>query len=319
MKKKLANTGLSIMLVFFLASRVESQVKKLDWDQPIQIGYFNPFNQPFTDLPGTLLAIEEINAAGGVLGRPLKVVNRDSKMSPEHALREVKDMVLKEKVFWVQGATSSGEALAVSEFCRTQKKIYCIEKAKSDKLLGERGHRYVFSHTANAYMEAVGIARASKQIFGPLKKIYNLSPDYEGGHSAWRNFYDAYKKLVPDVRVVGEAWPKLGTQEFTPYLTAIMNSDADLIYTSFFQTDAITMIKQSIGIGLNGKIAMVGLWLGTPDVVPKYNANFYPKKTIGGGNFAFGQSISQRFRNLLRRLSQSGMSIPRMLPPPMHG
>jgi branched-chain amino acid transport system substrate-binding protein len=136
-------------------------------------------------------------------------------------------------------------------------------------------------------MEAVALAKASHQVFGSLKKIYNISPDYEGGHAAWRTFMDSYKKYVPDAKVVGEVWPKLGTQDYTSFLTAANNSGADLIFTSFYQTDALTMLKQSMALGLNGKIPMVGFWHGMLEVVQKYTKDFYPQKTIGGGTFAF--------------------------------
>lgn len=292
MKRRWGSIGLILGLVFFLVSMVEAQQKPLDWDNPIKIGYINPFTGPATlntstDVPGLYLAVEEINAAGGVLGRPLKLITRDSKLSPEHALREVKDLVVNEKVFWVQGATSSAVARAVSDYMKNQKKLYVIEIAKSEKLTADWGHRYVFRATNNAYMEAVAMAKACRQVFGPLKKIYNISPDYEGGHAAWRTFFDSYKKYVPDAKVVGEVWPKLGTQDYTSYLTAAMNSDAELMFTSFYQTDALTMLKQSMAIGLNGKIPMAGFWHGMLEVVQKYNKDFYPKRTIGGGTFAF--------------------------------
>jgi len=319
MKRMLSGVGLIVMLVLLLAPIAEAQVKALDWDNPIKIGYINPFTGPATlntatDVPGLHLAIEEINAAGGVLGRPLKIFTRDSKLSPEHALREVKDLIINEKVSWIQGVTSSAVARAVSEYMRQQKKLFVIEIAKSEKLTAEWGHRYVFRATNNAYMEAKGMAMACKQIFGPLKKIYNLSPDYEGGHAAWRTFFDSYKKLVPDAKVVGEAWPKLGTQDFTANLTAIMNSDAELMFTSFYQTDALTMLKQSIAIGLNGKIHMAGFWHGMLEVVQKYNKDFYPKKTVAGAHMHSGQSILQRATNLLRRLRPGLGSILVMLP-----
>lgn len=292
MVRKLANIGLILMLVFVLAPIAGAQQKGLDWDNPIKIGYINPFTGPATlntatDVPGLHLAIEEINAAGGVLGRPLRLITRDSKLSPEHSLREVKDLVINEKVFWVQGITSSGVARAVSEYMRTQKKLFVIEIAKSEKLTAEWGHRYVFRATNNAYMEAVAMATACRETFGPLKKVYNFSPDYEGGHAAWRTFFESYKKLVPDAKLVGEGWAKLGTGDYTAHLTAILNSDAELMFTSFYQTDALTMLKQSTALGLNGRIAMAGFWHGMLEVVQKYNADFYPKKTVGGGTYAF--------------------------------
>ena len=293
MKKIFASTGLVFIIVLFLMIPIaKSQTKGLDLDNPIKIGYLNSFTGPAAlgtakDLPGLYLAIEEINADGGVLGRPLKLIPRDDKLNPEQALRETKDLVLNDKVFWVQGTLSSSAARAVSEYMRTQKKIFVIESAKSEKLTAEWGHRYVFRATNNAYMEAVAIASGCVKNFGPLKKIYNLSPDYEGGVSAWRTFFDAYKKLVPDAKLVGEAWPKLGTQEFTAYLTAILNSEAELLFTSFYQTDALTMLKQSIAVGLNGKIAMAGFWHGMIETVEKFNAEFYPKKTVANSVYPF--------------------------------
>lgn len=292
MKKRIVFFVSQIVVLFMLASLAGAQQKTMKMDNPIKIGYINPLTGPATlntmaDLPGLQLAVEEINAAGGVLGRPLKIITRDTKLNPEVTLREVRDLVDNEKVFWVQGATSSAVARAVSDYMKNQKKIFVIEIAKSEKLTAEWGNRYTFRATNNAYMEAVGLAKVCRDIFGPLKKVYNISPDYEGGHSAWRDFFNAYKKLVPDAKVVGEVWPKLGNQDFTAYLTAIMNSDAELIFTSFYQTDALTMLKQSIAIGLNGKIPMAGFWHGMVDTVVKFNHDFYPKKTVGGGTFAF--------------------------------
>lgn len=274
---------LAALFSLLIIPKAESQQKGLDWDNPIKIGYLNPFTGPATlttslDLPGVRLAIEEINAAGGVLGRPLAVIPRDDKLNPEHAMREVKDMITNEKVFWIHGVTSSGVARAVSQYMKDQKKIFVSSVAKSEKLTEDWGHRYYFRCTNNAHMETVALGKAARDIFGPQKKIYNLSPDYEGGHAAWRTFLDSYKKFVPDAKVVGEMWSKLGTQDFTSYLTAIMNSDAELLFTSFYQSDALTMLKQSIALGLNGKISMVGMWHGMYAVCQKYNKDFYPKK-----------------------------------------
>jgi branched-chain amino acid transport system substrate-binding protein len=287
MKRRMVNIGLVFILVLLLVQTAESQQKGLDWDNPIKVGYINPFTGPATrdtarDVPGLQLAIEEINAAGGVLGRPFKLITRDSKLSPENALREAKDLILNEKVFWIQGITSSAVARAVSDYMKGQRKLLVLDVAKSEKLTTEWGHRYIFRATNNAYAEGVAMAKGCRQTFGPLKKIYNLSPDYEGGHSAWRTFFESYKKLIPDAKVVGEAWAKLGTQDYTSFLTAIMNSGAELMFTCLYQTDGLTMLKQSDTLGLNGKIPVAGFWLGAPGVVENYNAKFYPKKMVGG-------------------------------------
>lgn len=292
MKKKLSSIGLIFVLVFLMASIAEPQRKALDLNNPIKVGYLMPLTGPATlntatDLPGLELAVEEINAAGGVLGRPLKIITRDDKLSPEAALREAKDLVVNEKVFWLQGSVASHVAHAISDYARDQKKLYVVEVAKSEHLTGKWGHRYIFRATSNGVMETNAGAIASVKTFGPLKKVYGINPDYEFGHTSWRIFMETYKKLVPGAKAVGEMWPKLGTQDFTAFLTAILNSDAELIQTTEYQTDALTMLKQSKAIGLDGKIPMLGLWHGTFEVVGKYNKDFYPKKTVAGGNYPF--------------------------------
>jgi branched-chain amino acid transport system substrate-binding protein len=110
MKKKVASIGLIFILFLVLAPLANAQQKGLDWNNPVKMGYLNPFTGPATlttslDLPGIRLAIEEVNAAGGVLGRPLAVIPRDDKLNPECALRETKDLVTNEKVFWLHGIT----------------------------------------------------------------------------------------------------------------------------------------------------------------------------------------------------------------------
>jgi branched-chain amino acid transport system substrate-binding protein len=292
MKKKLTNIGLIFMLIFLLAPMAESQQKSLDLTNPIKIGFLNAFTGiasgiTVEELAGVTQATEEINAAGGVLGRPLKVITRDDKLNPESGLREAKDLVINEKVFWIQGITSSSVAHAVGDYGKNQKIIVCTDVAKSDKLTEEWGHRYFFRSCATVISESKALVMGSKKIFGPLKKIYNLSPDYEGGRAAWRAFFEFYKKEVPDAKVVGDVWGKLGTQDFTSYLTAIMNSDADMIYTAFYGADAVTMIKQSIALGLNGKIPIVGHWWGTIDITRTLTKDFYPMKTIGCGQYPF--------------------------------
>jgi len=154
------------------------------------------------------------------------------------------------------------------------------------------------------------MAKGARKIFGPLKKVYNLSPDYEGGRSAWRTFFDHYKKEVPDAQVVGDVWAKLGTQDCTSHLTAIMNSDAELIFTAFYQTDALTMLKQSIAIGLNGKIPMAGFWHGMLDTVVKFTPEFYPKKTVGGGTYAFWALNNPESKDFVQKIKSKYNTYP---------
>ncbi|MEE9419803.1 MAG: ABC transporter substrate-binding protein, partial [Desulfatiglandaceae bacterium] len=76
------------------------------------------------DQAGVKIAVEEINKAGGILGRPLKVISRDDKLKAEVGVREAKDLILNQKVHWIQGTVSSAVALAVSAYCKSQEVIF---------------------------------------------------------------------------------------------------------------------------------------------------------------------------------------------------
>ncbi len=119
MEKKVVNIGLIILICLLTVSIANGQQKALDQKNPIIMGYMNAFTGPATllttlEVPGIQLAIDEINSTGGILGRPLKLITRDDKLNPETGVREAKDLVVNEKVFWIQGCTSSGVARAVS-------------------------------------------------------------------------------------------------------------------------------------------------------------------------------------------------------------
>ena len=98
--------------------------------EPIKFGFLHSLSggvgqvYGVPDQAGVKIAVEEINKAGGILGRPLKVISRDDKLKAEVGVREAKDLILNQKVHWIQGIVSSGIALAVSAYCNSQKVIF---------------------------------------------------------------------------------------------------------------------------------------------------------------------------------------------------
>lgn len=78
------------------------------------------------------------------------------------------------------------------------------------------------------------MANAVARFWPGSKKVFIIGPDYEYGHRYHEDFMTVYTKLVPDAKVVGEFWPKVGTKDFTPYITKIMGSGADFVYTSLW-------------------------------------------------------------------------------------
>ncbi|MBW1977076.1 MAG: ABC transporter substrate-binding protein [Deltaproteobacteria bacterium] len=178
-------------------------------------------------LNGFKLALKEINKQG-VLGRKIEFTTRDTKFKVDLALNMAKELVMRENVDALAGTINSGAALAVSEAVAKAEKIpLLVWISKSERITGEKGHRYVFSTGENTAMagKAAGVALSRK----PYKKYWIAGDDYEYGHAmadaAWRNL----KALRPDVKLIGKSWWKPGEPDLVPYFTAIVAAKAEAV------------------------------------------------------------------------------------------
>jgi branched-chain amino acid transport system substrate-binding protein len=259
--------------------------------EPIKIGFLHTLSggvgqvYGIPDLEGVKMAVDEINKAGGILGRPLEVIARDDKVSPETGVREAKDLILNQKVNWIQGVVSSAVALAVSAYCKEQKVIFIDTVAQSTATTEEKGHRYVFRVTTNTTAYTRNVANAVARFWPGLKKVFIIGPDYEYGHRCKKDFMDAYTKIVPDAKVVGELWPKLGTKDFTPYITKIMATDLDFVYTSLWGGDVLTFTKTAWPFGYFDKIKQAGQDWGNVEILSKMSKEAYPKGVLAGSHY----------------------------------
>ena len=158
--KKLTLIGIGILLFGFIGS-------PYSYGKDIKVGIVDTYTGPPTAytydvLDGFKMAINKINAKGGVLGKKIEFVTRDEKFKPDIGLAMAKELVLKEEVDILMGTINSATALAVSDFAQKEKIPFLVTFSKSDKIVGEKGHRYVFSLTENSLMagRAAGAALA---------------------------------------------------------------------------------------------------------------------------------------------------------------
>jgi branched-chain amino acid transport system substrate-binding protein len=265
-RKKILLVGscrLLILVLFALASLVSSD--KAAAKEPIKIGALGPITGPMSNygIPtkaGLEILAEGINAKGGILGRPVKIIFRDSKLNPEVTVREVKDLVYSENCRFVGGCTSSGCCLAASAAVKAMRGEtfwmgYCCT---ADKITEEKGHRYVFRADTNTQGWMRGVAIGAADMWGATaKRIYIISPDYVYGHCCVDEFLDVYLKRVPDAKVVGESWFPLGSKDYTAYITAILAAKPDLVYSPIYGGDALIFFKQAEPYGLLEKVHFV--------------------------------------------------------------
>jgi len=231
-------------------------------ERPIKVGIIDSYSGPPATyandaLDGFKLALADINKEG-VLGTTIDFTTRDTKFKVDIGLSMAKELVMREKVDILVGTISSGVALAVSDYAKTEKVPLIIWISKSERITGELGHRYVFSTGENTYMagKAGAVALAKK----PFIKYWIAGDDYEYGHaiadSAWRNL----KKLKPEVELIGESWWKVGEPDLIPYFTAILAAKPDAVIFAAGGASMTNVLKATKTTGMSEKLQV---WVHT--------------------------------------------------------
>ncbi|HSL49776.1 MAG TPA: ABC transporter substrate-binding protein, partial [Candidatus Deferrimicrobiaceae bacterium] len=237
---------------------------------PIKLGDINtysgigaPFTGPYRQ--GVEMAVEEINAKGGVLGRKLEVLFRDDKGQPAEAVKHAQELVESDKVVMITGSFLSNVGLAVSDWAKQNKTLFVAAEPLTEAITWSKGHDYVFRVRPNTYEQGRMLAeKAGKMKYA---KWATIGPNYEYGKRAWETFRDRLKELKPDVQIVGEHWPTLGKIEPGPMVTAILNQNPDALYVSLFGSDWLAFVREAQKRGLFQKTFVVGILLGEPEYI----------------------------------------------------
>jgi branched-chain amino acid transport system substrate-binding protein len=204
------------------------------------------------------LFFEETNAAGGVLGKKLELIIRDSKLMPDVGATEARELILSEKCEFLIGPTSSGVALAVTKVAKEFKKIIYFHTSNTEKLTTTDYQPYMFQVVPNTGIEGRGIAMFIAK--SPYKRISFIGPDYAYGHTQWDSFKEYLKKLKPDIQILNAVWPKQGESDFAPYIPALMAENPEVIYTNLWGGNLSSFIKQAKPYGLFKKASITSLY-----------------------------------------------------------
>ncbi len=227
---------------------------------PIKVGIVDSYSGPpstYTNdvRDGFKMAVDDINAKGGVLGRKITFVTRDDKFKVDLGLSAAKELIMREKVDLLVGTINSAVALAVSDLCKKEKIPFLVTYSKSDKITGAKGHRYVFSMNENTVMAgkaaAVGLAKL------PYVKYWIAGDDYEYGHAIADEVWKNLKKLKPDVQLLGQSWWKVGEPDFTPYITSMLSAKPDAVIVATGGAGCVPFLKAAKATGFNEKSAVL--------------------------------------------------------------
>ncbi len=158
--------------------------------QPIRLGELNSYKvfpaflEPYKK--GMDLALAEINAAGGVLGRPLEIVVRDDNGNPGDAVRVAEELLSREKVVMLVGTFASNVGLAVADLAKQRKVLFLASEPLTDKIVWENGNRYTFRLRASTYMQTAMLVPEAAKL--GKKRWAIVYPNYEYGQSATAAF-----------------------------------------------------------------------------------------------------------------------------------
>ena len=237
---------------------------------PIRIGDINTYSgigAPFTGpyRAAVEMAVDEINAKGGILGRKVEVIFRDDKGQPAEAVKHAQELVASEKVALITGTFLSNVGLAVSDWAKQNSTLFVAAEPLTEAITWSKGHDHVFRVRPNTYEQGRMLADKA----GKMKHVKwaTIGPNYEYGKRAWETFRDRLKELKPEVQVVGEHWPALGKLEPRPFVTAILNQDPDALYVSLFGSDWLAFVREAQKRGLFQKMFVVGILLGEPEYI----------------------------------------------------
>jgi len=196
-------------------------------------------------LKGAQMFVEEINAKGGVLGRKIELVIRDTKGNADEAVRIARDLILRENVDFLVGTLTSAEGPAVSPIAKEHKIVFVVPVVKTDQLTAKENlHPYVFRTTTNTTIEG----RTAAEIMAKwpnVKRVGTMSPDYAFGQDVTRSFVQHLKKIKPDIEIIDQQWPKLGEADYTPFINAQMAKKPDAVFSSLWGGHFVTFAKQA--------------------------------------------------------------------------
>ncbi len=213
---------------------------------------------------GALMALEEINAAGGIAGNKLEIEIRDSTLAAPAALQNVRYFVDSWEADLLAGVDSSGQALAVAPVVGQLDRILMVTHAATEKLTEDevfkKGIKQVFRICTPTYQDGNAAAFVAKDL--PAMTWATINPKYEYGFTTWNMFQETLGKLKPGVKFVSESWAPFGTTDFRPHINTIMDAKPEGLYSVVWAGELVTMMKQAQQAGMFDKIKHVLLPVG---------------------------------------------------------
>src|SRR6266481_5939641 len=240
----------------------------------IKIGEINSysllpaFTEPYRK--GWQLALEEVNAAGGINGKKLVVVSKDDGGKPADAQTAAHELVSSENVAMLTGRFLSNIGLAVSDFANQKKGFFLAAEPLTDAITWAKGNRYTFRLRPSNYMQAAMLVEDAAKL--PAKRWATIAPNYEYGQSAVAVFKKLMSEKRPDIQWVDEQWPPFGKIDAGPVVQAVAAANPEAILNVTFGADLVKLVREGNTRGLFKDRSVVSFLTGDPEYLDPLHA-----------------------------------------------
>jgi len=240
----------------------------------IKIGEINSYKaQPAFLMPyknGWNLALDQINAAGGVNGNKLEIISRDDNGNPGDTVRVAQELVSREQVKLLFGGYLSNTGLALADYAKQRRIFFLAAEPLTDKIVWQDGNKYTYRLRPSTYMQVAMLVPEAAKL---RKKRWALVyPNYEYGQSAVATFKRLLKAAQPDVEFVAEQATPLGNVDAGAVTQALADAKPDAIFNVLFSADLGKFVREGNTRGLFKGRAVVSLLTGEPDYLDPLGA-----------------------------------------------
>ena len=229
-------------------------------DEPVKIGLDNPLTGTFAalgknELIGAQLALDQINANNGILGRKVELLVEDSTSGDTAtAVQKADKLIDRDKVDFLIGNINSALAQAMANESNQKGKFHIVPGGHTDSVTGKQCHWNVFRVCNTTRMETNSVSKLLLSSYG--KKWYFITTDYAFGHSLQEGFEASLKEASGTE--LGADYTPLGTTDFSANLIKAQSTNPDAIILLLAGDDMINCLKQAVQFGLNQKIHIAG-------------------------------------------------------------
>ncbi|HYC16496.1 MAG TPA: ABC transporter substrate-binding protein [Pseudolabrys sp.] len=229
-------------------------------DEPIKIGLDNPLTGTFAavgknELIGCQLAVEQINAKGGILGRKVDLLVEDSTSGEAAvAVQKANKLIERDKVDFLLGNINSALAQAMANVSFEKKVFHIVPGGHTDSVTGTQCHWNVFRVCNTTRMETNSVSQLLLKSYG--KKWYFITTDYAFGRSLQAGFEASLKKA--EGTELGADYTPLGTTDFSANLIKAQSTNPDALILLLAGDDMVNCLKQAVQFGIDKKTHIAG-------------------------------------------------------------